>query len=293
MRKKCFLFLFLLVGFQLNGQVRQFDQLELLYSQKHYKLVLYKANRLLDKPDYDYSLLPEFYKSLSLFQLVQNDRWFQRNQGALNDAVTLFEGIKKSAEGMKVFNAHIYEVSALKADLYQWGEDLERMGKSKESSKLRDILEQLFDRVPNIEEQDSPLTRPFKNEITGTRGEIIAFAQKWIGTPYLWAGVTPKGFDCSGFTSYVMNEFAISLPRRAADQYEKSEKIKEKNRKPGDLIFFSNGGGVSHVGITISTADQNVIMIHASSSQGIVITDVTTSSYWQKKITGYGRYYKD
>ncbi|MBU2019690.1 MAG: C40 family peptidase [Bacteroidetes bacterium] len=267
--------------------------MEILYAQEHYKLVLWKANRLINKPDYDFSLLPKFYKSLSLFQLAQNDRWFRRNQNAMQEAEKLFELVKNSNDGKKVLLAHIFEVSSLKEDLYQWGSDLERMGRAEESAALQKVLETLFDRVPNIDDKKGTSTKQNLITISGSRGELITFAQTLIGTPYLWAGVTPKGFDCSGFTSYVYNSAKIQLPRRAADQYDKSEKIKEKNLKPGDLVFFSHGGGVSHVGIVLSNASEPLKMIHSSSSQGIVITDVSNSAYWKKRITGYGKFLND
>jgi hypothetical protein len=287
---KLFLFSILFISFGLRSQIREFDQLEVLYAQEHYKLVVLKSNRLLDKPDFDYSLLPSFYKSLSLFQLAQKDRWFRRNGNAMIEAAELFEYVKKSAYGRKVLLAHVYEVSSLKEDLYQWGEDLERMGKTKEAAQLQKILESLFDRVPNIDEDIENTSRPSLVAISGARGELITFAQTLIGTPYLWAGVTTKGFDCSGFTSYVFNNNNIQLPRRAADQYDKSEKVKEKNLNPGDLVFFSNGSGISHVGIVMSNGGEPLRMIHASSSQGIVITNVSESAYWQKRISGYGKY---
>ena len=58
-----------------NAQNPKFDRLEMLFAQKHYKRVHRKANRLLDKPEYDFSMLPTYYKAMSLFQLAQNHYW--------------------------------------------------------------------------------------------------------------------------------------------------------------------------------------------------------------------------
>ena len=63
-----FLFIFLTVG--AAAQVKEFDHLEMFYAQKHYKLVLRKANRLLDNPEYDYSQVPAFYSAMATMQLV-------------------------------------------------------------------------------------------------------------------------------------------------------------------------------------------------------------------------------
>ena len=81
-----------------------------------------------------------------------------------------------------------------------------------------------------------------------------------------------------------------NLPRRAVDQYNSSQKIKEKNAQKGDLIFFDNGSGISHVGIVVSDPGEPLTMIHSSSSKGIIITDITKSEYWTKRISGFGTY---
>ncbi len=291
-----YLFIALVVaifGFQgnLEAQVKQFDKLEQLYAQQHYKLVYWKSLKLLDSPDNDYSQLPKFYKSLSLFQLAKNDRWLKRNRNALAQASKLFEEIKGSSDGFKVFNAHINEVSELKEDLFSWGEDLKRTGKDETAEQLEKILVTLFDKVPSIKQKDTNpviLTTPVGDDI---RSKIVAFAEKQIGVPYAWAGTTPSGFDCSGFTGYVMKEFEYPIPRRAVDQQKSSKRVKEKSVQKGDLIFFNSGSGISHVGIVVSEKGEPLKMIHASSSKGVIITDLESSSYWKNRLDSFGTYF--
>lgn len=276
-----------------HAQIPEFDRLEMYYAQGHYKLVYRKANRLLDQPDYDYSLLPSFYKSLSLFQLSQNKHWLIRNPKALSDAEKLFMYVRKSADGTKVMNAHMSEVSALKKDLMSWAEDLKRLGDKETFDRLQKIMSSLFGDVPDLQDSDpGPTVDP--SVPTGLsskeREEIVSFAKKYLGVPYVWAGDDPSGFDCSGFTSFVFKNAGITLPRRAVDQYEGSKKLKEKNVEKGDLIFFDNGSGISHVGIVISEKGKPVMMIHSSSSKGIVITDIESSNYWKSRVYGFGAY---
>jgi cell wall-associated NlpC family hydrolase len=155
----------------------------------------------------------------------------------------------------------------------------------------------LFDDVPDIDNQgviaagDIDDAKDVSNDLYAKeREQIINYAKKYVGTPYVWAGNSSSGFDCSGFTSYVMKEFGKDLPRRAVDQYESCRKLKEKNVQKGDLIFFDNGSGISHVGMIVSEKGKPLVMIHASSSKGIIITEIEKSDYWLKRINGFGTY---
>lgn len=291
------LFVFILVvfvGSESWAQVREFDKLEMFYAQGHYKSVYRKASRLLDIPDYDYSQVPTFYKSLALFQLSQNEYWLIHNPKALEEAGLLFRQIKNSSDGKKILEAHVYEIASLKADLISWAEDLKRRDKKTEFENVQKVMDGLFDGVPDIENQGEIVD--FKGEETEEdayfkeRQKIIEYAKKQIGTPYVWAGNSPPGFDCSGFTCYVMKEFGKELPRRAVDQHENSKKIKEKNAQKGDLIFFDNGSGISHVGMIVSEKGKPLVMIHASSSKGVILTELEKSDYWMKRIYGFGTF---
>ena len=304
MERMCYriLSVFFVIGcFQFNsfGQIKQFDRLEMLYAQGHYGMVYRNANRLLDKPDYDFSMLPTYYKSISLFQLSQRDLWFNRRPESLDEAKSLFLKVKSSTDGMRIFNAHIHEIAALKRDLNSWGEDLKRMKENQAYENLQEILIGLFDEVPDLEPKsnlkptDLVVDNPDMSESTEmrmARNELVDLAKKQLGVRYQWAGNEPSGFDCSGFTSYVLKGNGKEIPRRAVDQYEKSKKLKEKQVQAGDLIFFDSGAGINHVGLIVSGKGQPLVMIHASSSRGIVITEIEKSEYWKKRVAGFGTY---
>ncbi|MEY3236930.1 MAG: hypothetical protein RI883_1031 [Bacteroidota bacterium] len=280
-----------------SAQIREFDKLEVLYAQNHYKMVYRKANTLLDIPDYDFSQIPKFYKAISLFQLCQNDRWLIRHPNALEDAAKMFMEIKKSSDGKKVFDAHIYEISFLKYDLTSWAEDLKRRGQKEEFERLQKVTDGLFDEIPDIDYQGEIAEKDIvesddseKDLYSKERDKIVEYAKKQLGVPYVWAGNDPTGFDCSGFTGYVMKEFGKELPRRAIDQFDIARKIKEKNVQKGDLVFFDNGSGISHVGMIISDKGKPLVMIHASSSKGIIVTEIEQSDYWLTRLKGFGTY---
>ena len=87
-----------------------------------------------------------------------------------------------------------------------------------------------------------------------------------------------------------MKEFKVTLSRRAEDQYTASVKVKQKNAQKGDLVFFDNGSGISHVGIVVSNPGEPLTMIHASTSKGIVVTNIENSDYWKQRLKGFGTY---
>ncbi|TJX14300.1 peptidase [Tissierella creatinini] len=108
---------------------------------------------------------------------------------------------------------------------------------------------------------------------------IIETGKKYLGVRYVFGGTSPKGFDCSGFTSYVFKQNGITLPRATDGQATVGTKVSKSDLQAGDLVIFSNTykRGPSHVGIYIGN-DQ---FIHASSTRsgGVIISDINSSYY--------------
>jgi len=118
------------------------------------------------------------------------------------------------------------------------------------------------------------------------RVEIVRYAKKHIGSKYKYAGRSPKGFDCSGFTHYVMKNFEVDLVPVSREQEKQGRTISVDKVKPGDLIFFrrSKNGSVFHVSLVVENSRNGISVVHSSSSRGVVLDNISESSYWREKV---------
>jgi cell wall-associated NlpC family hydrolase len=92
--------------------------------------------------------------------------------------------------------------------------------------------------------------KPKSAPASSARGSaVLAIAARYVGTPYVYGGTTPHGFDCSGFTGYVYRQLGVHLPRTANQQMGATRRIARSQARPGDLVFFVSGGRAYHVGI--------------------------------------------
>ncbi|EHE3091921.1 invasion associated endopeptidase [Listeria monocytogenes] len=121
------------------------------------------------------------------------------------------------------------------------------------------------------------------NNSNSSASAIIAEAQKHLGKAYSWGGNGPTTFDCSGYTKYVFAKAGISLPRTSGAQYASTTRISESQAKPGDLVFFDYGSGISHVGIYVGNGQ----MINAQDN-GVKYDNIHGSG-WGKYLVGFGR----
>ncbi|ALX47919.1 NlpC/P60 family protein [Lentibacillus amyloliquefaciens] len=118
---------------------------------------------------------------------------------------------------------------------------------------------------------------------TSNHAKAIDAARAQIGTPYVWGGDSPGGFDCSGFIQYIFKADGISLPRTVSDTWNYTTQVGSPS--VGDLVFFETyKPGPSHMGIYIGDGK----FIHASESSGVE-TSKLSQSYWKNRYLGAGR----
>ena len=91
--------------------------------------------------------------------------------------------------------------------------------------------------------------------VSGTVVAAISFAAQHLGTPYVWGGTGPGGFDCSGLTQAAYRSAGIALPRVAQSQFDAGPVVGgDSTVQPGDLLFFASGrSGVDHVGLYVGS----------------------------------------
>lgn len=128
---------------------------------------------------------------------------------------------------------------------------------------------------------------PSQAPAAGSIGEqIVAFAEQFLGTPYVWAGSSPSGFDCSGFVSYVFKNFGYTVNRTAASMYTNGVAVDKSELQVGDAVFFaSSSESIGHVGIYIGDGE----FIHSSSGCGYVTISGLDESYYSRMYVGARR----
>ncbi len=134
----------------------------------------------------------------------------------------------------------------------------------------------------------SPSKRKVRKKVytssSSVRSSIVITAKKYIGKPYVYGGKQPSsGFDCSGFTSHVFKQNGVSVSGSSKQQSKQGRQKSMKSLKKGDLVFFGKKNKVSHVAIVASVSNNKIKVIHSTSSRGVVIDDISSSDYWQKK----------
>ena len=113
------------------------------------------------------------------------------------------------------------------------------------------------------------------NVATSSKGaDVLAYAMKFVGYPYVYGGSSTSGFDCSGFTQYVYKHFGVTLNRTASAQSANGTAVSRSNLQPGDLVMF--GSPINHVGIYAGGGR----IVHAANPSRGVTTDTINSGYY-------------
>jgi cell wall-associated NlpC family hydrolase len=113
---------------------------------------------------------------------------------------------------------------------------------------------------------------------------VVGIAMQYLGTPYVWGGASPSGFDCSGLVMYVFAQVGVSLPHYTVGQYNypNAVSVPRNELQPGDLVFFA---GLGHVGIYVGNGQ----FIHAPHTGDVVRIDSLSGSWYSSEYDGAKR----
>lgn len=127
---------------------------------------------------------------------------------------------------------------------------------------------------------------PSRAAVSSQGQAVVEYAKQFLGTPYVYGGSSPSGFDCSGFTSYVYRHFGITLNRVTTGQMQNGTWVAKNELQPGDIVgFYSQVGGsyVGHVGIYAG----NGMMIHSPHTGDVVkYESIMTGTYARRYAAG-------
>ncbi len=126
---------------------------------------------------------------------------------------------------------------------------------------------------------------------TEIQKQVVNYGKLYLYRPYRYGTSGPSTFDCSGFTSFVFKKFGYTLHRGSAEQDKQVASIRSKDKlQTADLVFFegrSRNGRVGHVGIVTETFPNGTFnFIHASTSQGVIISSSTEPYYAVRYLRG-------
>jgi peptidoglycan DL-endopeptidase CwlO len=113
---------------------------------------------------------------------------------------------------------------------------------------------------------------------------VVSIALQYLGTPYVWGGASPSGFDCSGFVMYVYAQVGVSLPHYTVAQwdYPNSVEVPRSALEPGDLVFFA---GLGHVGIYVGNGE----FVHSPHTGDVVRIDSLSEGWYAATYDGAKR----
>ena len=140
--------------------------------------------------------------------------------------------------------------------------------------------------VTAVENSNRP-NRASSSNISSDQEALRRTANNLIGSPYRYGGTNPSGFDCSGFTSYVyQNTLNIPLNRSSESQSRMGKTVNLRNLQVGDLVFFKlkPNGKINHVAMVVDGSNGQMIVVHSTSSKGVIKQDIYASNYWKSKI---------
>src|SRR4030095_12765508 len=169
----------------------------------------------------------------------------------------------------------------------------------KASTPLKDTIVAVVPQAVVIPTPDTIITKLKKEEPVINTGsvrplQVVNYAKTLIGTRYVYGSADPKkGFDCSGFITYVFNHFNVKVPRSSVEFTDVGMEVNYVTSKPGDLILFTGTDStirvVGHMGIVVSNENNKLEFIHSTSGKQYGVTITELSPYYMSRFVRVAR----
>lgn len=209
-----------------------------------------------------------------IVQVEAEQAAFERDYLAVSERTLVsgqFAVINDSSSSIDALNSAISQLRSI------------RDGQIKSSivkEEINDKIEVAKAKVSELQAAIDEASKPNRGDanVSATGNAIVDYAYKFLGTPYVWGGTTPSGFDCSGFTQYVYkNAAGYSLSRTTYTQINEGVAVSYSDLQLGDLVFTSNA---NHVGIYVGGGQ----FIHAPRTGDVVKVSAIYNFYAARRI---------
>jgi peptidoglycan DL-endopeptidase CwlO len=189
------------------------------------------------------------------------------------------------AERQRLLSSIQSEIARLEAAEAARQRELQRQARARLAAQRL-----VADSAATVEEPASVFEDPLVGSTAGETaapppsryGGVVGIAMQYLGTPYVWGGSSPGGFDCSGFVMYVFSQIGVSLPHNAAAQFGYGTPVSREQLEPGDIVFFD---GLGHNGIYIGGGQ----FIHSPHTGDVVKISSLSEGWYSSGFVGARR----
>ncbi len=289
MRKVLILFVIVLFSFHGFSRNFKFIKLEELYSQGQYDKCIELAAEISEKKTFKDFPEPYYYKAVSYLKKSKQTTNQSEIYYNYSNAMFYFE-LAKRKDSKKELTQQLYS----EYQLLQNAEDASKKTVQinlRKSSLKANYRTEIYQDSTGLYLLAHSYWHFSTDSLNNLRRTILSIATNYLGVRYRRSGMSEKGFDCSGFTSYVYNKAGVYLPHGSSSQAVLGETIELKDAQPGDLIIFGYKRGksyrTSHSAIVYSNENGDLQIIHSVSHRGVLIDNMQTKSwknYWSKRI---------
>ncbi|MBP1950161.1 C40 family peptidase [Virgibacillus litoralis] len=276
-----------IVSYQKSGG--NVNYLEVIFGSKSFSDLIGRVSAVTKIAESDNKLMEQQKEDIA--KLEDKKASVQEKLDGLNDMKVELEGMKETILVQKEQN------EADKKELKEKEQKLRALKSSLQDKKrsLVTINREVEQRSGNVHSNSgsssssdggnlTTLSKKEEKAPSGSLSEVMNAGMPYLGTPYVWGGGSPSGFDCSGFISWAFSQAGISVPSSTAQLQYTGSKVSYSNIQPGDLVFFNTYKTNGHIGIYLG----NGKFIGSQNSTGLAIASMN-NSYWKSHFAGHVR----